>query len=648
MTHLRLLIPLTLLCMTAAAQPTIIDSLQTSSQLEAFVRRFDTRDDSTTFMPHTHSILTDLSPKKVDSFGAVAYEKGDFDGNGTTDLLFNGYSNVYPNNHDYPKTGVILSFGRDSFQCTDLTRIGTHYMVAKKLVIAGHDYLEILAHRPYYNYRWDHPLPDIVDTLRYVDGCWLDHAERPQQHSFQEIKFCFGGGLGNLTKYRLIIRGNIVKKEMQQFNSDASNEWSADSTCTLTPTISRKLYDLLNTVDFPGLQDSYEVSGTDNSSSSLRIDYDQEQFKLIQDYGLRGTFGLVAIYQLMAEIVTTQHWKSLHIRDKYGPGSCEEGPNPEIKTTYNLDEGNGIHIAIRRIATKARRPHARTILLIHGGGSGGVASFDSPSGNAPSFADGLFRKNFNVYIMDVRGWENSTAPAYDSTDTSLVAGSCQEAAEDIDAVVNYIRKNEHLEKVNLFGWATGGHWASYYTTLHNDKVDHLIVLNTLYGVKGPWSLNSAFADSADSNRYNVHIPLYRESSRQAVIDSRYTAIPSFNRTNYIPTASVEIYADQATSWNPQHTLRVPGGYRRESFNMAHGYQYWNAKAIKCPTLIIRSQYDFWSRPIDVTAFYNDLTNAPRRQTLELPDATHFAFLDGPRHGRDALLTAIDNFIPRPR
>ena len=322
-------------------------------------------------------------------------------------------------------------------------------------------------------------------------------------------------------------------------------------------------------------------------------------------------------------------------------------PYPRIVTDTTIDEGKGIHIAIRRLATKNKRPHTRTILLIHGGGSGGISSFDTPTGDAPSFAQGLFEKNFNVYIMDIRGWENSTAPAYDTTDTSLVAGSCQEAAEDIDAVINYIRENEHLEKVNLFGWATGGHWAGYYTTLHNDKIDHLIVLNTLYGVKGPWSLNSSFADPADSNRYNIHIPLYRESGKQAVIDSRYNAIPPLNRSNYISTASVEVYAERATSWNPQHTLRVPGGYRRESFNMAHGYQYWNAKSIKRPTLIIRSQYDFWSRPIDVTAFYNDLLNAPCRQTLELPDATHFVFLDSPRHGRNALLTAIDNFIPRP-
>lgn len=114
-----------------------------------------------------------------------------------------------------------------------------------------------------------------------------------------------------------------------------------------------------------------------------------------------------------------------------------------------------------------------------------------------------------------------------------------------------------------------------------------------------------------------------------MIASRYHAIPFANKSLWIDSAAVTQYADSATRWDPQHILRVPGGYRRESFNMAYGYQYWNAAAITRPTLIIRSQYDFWSRPIDVTAFYNDLTNAPHRDTLTIPRATHFVFLDRP-------------------
>jgi pimeloyl-ACP methyl ester carboxylesterase len=147
--------------------------------------------------------------------------------------------------------------------------------------------------------------------------------------------------------------------------------------------------------------------------------------------------------------------------------------NDPITVISSVHETDGITLGIRHIACQPNQRETRTILLIHGGGS----------------------------IHRTPG-----AP-----DTSFTAGSCEEAATDIDAVIDHILQTEHIPKVNLFGWATGGHWAAYYTTLHNDEVDHLIVLNTLYGVNGPWSLTKDFADPTDSNRYNTQIPLYRES-----------------------------------------------------------------------------------------------------------------------------------------
>lgn len=309
---------------------------------------------------------------------------------------------------------------------------------------------------------------------------------------------------------------------------------------------------------------------------------------------------------------------------------------------YKIKGANGLTLAMRRVGAHPTHPEARVILLVHGGGPGGVASFAFGSG---SFADSLVKKGFVVYLMNIRGWEESTAPLYNENDTSLTAGSCVEAAEDIDTVVEYIRQKEHLSRVNLFGWASGGHWVAYYTTLHNDKVDHLVVLNTLYGVNAPWIYNSAFADPSDPNRYDSRIPLYRTADKKAIIASRLAAIPFSNKPPWIDTADLESYAWSVANDSGHFTLKVPGGYRKESFYMAHGHQYWNASNIRVPTLVVRSQFDKWSRPEDVSAFYQDLVNAPRRDSIELPNATHFVTIDKPHQGRNALVAAIDLFIP---
>ncbi|OQP44847.1 hypothetical protein A4H97_10835 [Niastella yeongjuensis] len=323
--------------------------------------------------------------------------------------------------------------------------------------------------------------------------------------------------------------------------------------------------------------------------------------------------------------------------------SAQDIPYP-INDNYTIKGANGLTLSIRRVGTHRTHPEARVILLVHGGGPGGVASFDFGPG---SFTDSLVNKGFVVYLMNIRGWEESTAPQYNEKDTSLTAGSCVEAAEDIDTVVEHIRQREHLPRVSLFGWATGGHWVAYYTTLHNDKVDHLVVLNTLYGVNAPWSYSSAFADPSDSNRYDSRIPLYRTSDTKAIIASRLASIPAADKTPWIDTADLKSYAWSVANDSGHLTLKVPGGYRKESFYMAHGHQYWNASNIRVPTLIVRSQFDQWSRPDDVSAFYHDLVNAPRRDSIELPNATHFVTIDKPRQGRNALVAAIDRFIAAP-
>jgi pimeloyl-ACP methyl ester carboxylesterase len=315
-----------------------------------------------------------------------------------------------------------------------------------------------------------------------------------------------------------------------------------------------------------------------------------------------------------------------------------------ITDIYSIKEANGLTLAIRRVGAFRTHPEARAILLVHGGGSGGVASFDFGLG---SFADSLVAKGFVVYLMNIRGWEESTAPLYNENDTSLTAGSCVEAAEDIDAVVEHIRQREHILRVSLFGWAAGGHWAAYYTTLHNDKVDHLVVLNTLYGVDAPWSYSSAFADPSDSNRYDSRIPIYRISDTKSIIASRLASIPSPDKTPWVDSADLESYAWSVINDSEHLRLKVPGGYRKESFYMAHGHQYWNASDIRVPTLIVRSQFDQWSRPVDVSTLYHDLVNAPRRKAVELPNATHFVTIDKPRQGRNSLVAAIDRFIAAP-
>ena len=92
------------------------------------------------------------------------------------------------------------------------------------------------------------------------------------------------------------------------------------------------------------------------------------------------------------------------------------------------------------------------------------------------------------------------------------------------------------------------------------------------------------------------------------------------------------------------SARIPTAYREESFNLTQGQRYWEAGEIYTPTLVIRGELDFWSRPEDVSALATELVNAPAVRTLTIPEATHYLFNDRPERGRTRFIQSVLAFL----
>jgi pimeloyl-ACP methyl ester carboxylesterase len=74
-------------------------------------------------------------------------------------------------------------------------------------------------------------------------------------------------------------------------------------------------------------------------------------------------------------------------------------------------------------------------------------------------------------------------------------------------------------------------------------------------------------------------------------------------------------------------LRAPNGVLEDSFYQATGRPLWNAANIYAPTLVIAGQYDTWSYPEDREGLMRDLVHAPVKQSVLIPDATHFVLFE---------------------
>ncbi len=327
-----------------------------------------------------------------------------------------------------------------------------------------------------------------------------------------------------------------------------------------------------------------------------------------------------------------------------------------IREEFFLTSDPGIQIFVREVRG-GQTQHMRKgpVLLLHGARVPGIASFDLDVPNASLAAD-LASNGHVVYVMDAHGYGKSSrsrAMEQPPKENPPLARS-SEVVRDIITVVEWIRQRLGVRQVALLGWATGGHWHGYYTALYSDRVSHLILHNTLYGgtpdhpTLGHGSTNE---DPGHPGRFNeAAYGAYRFNTADALLPSWDQSIPLEEKTQWRDPAVAQAYVAAALASDPTSETRTPPSFRapsgamEDSFYLALGRQLWDASLIRVPTLILRSERDFWSRPQDVELLAEHLVHAPRVRKMTLPDATHYVHLDRPERGRSAFLKEVVSFL----
>lgn len=332
------------------------------------------------------------------------------------------------------------------------------------------------------------------------------------------------------------------------------------------------------------------------------------------------------------------------------------GQTPGLtRQDFFVPEEGGIRIFVREVTAANAPKTARGVLLIHGARVAGIASFDLdvPGG---SLAADLAARGFAVYVMDVRGYGGSTRPKeMDQPPAGRAAlVRSNDAARDIGAVVDWICSRRGMAKVTLFGWATGGQWAGYYASVFPEKIDALILLNSMYGGSAVHPLMGHGSDMEDSQhpgQFNREAcGAYRCNDTKSLFGVWDRSIPVANKDEWRDPAVARTYAAAALASDPTSNTRTPPSFRspcgalEDSFYLATGRQLWDASLIKAPTLVLASERDFWSRTEDREMLQKHLVHAARVKIVLLKGATHFVHLDRAERGRTELLEVVTEFL----
>jgi hypothetical protein len=289
-----------------------IDSLKTDAEVLSFVRNLNDYYKYLYFIPPKPVLGEKTYQYYLKKFGSNPFEKADFDNNGQTDLLFNGYLGDDVGNKTCQRISfVVLAFGKDSFQVKELTLgVFIEFLIARSILIDGKNYIKVFQiERDFDDRKQISILHNRIDTLVCKYDEFVEKSN-PEEVTIEKIEFCAFGGL-TFTGMNCTITDSLSVLEIASVISTPKSLMDSGGVfqTRLDSSTSSKIFGLLKCIGFQHLKRAYKVSWTDALEGLIRITYDNGKVKDINDYGIIGTYGLAALQRNLMELTTSQHWK---------------------------------------------------------------------------------------------------------------------------------------------------------------------------------------------------------------------------------------------------------------------------------------------------------------------------------------------------
>ena len=304
-----------------------------------------------------------------------------------------------------------------------------------------------------------------------------------------------------------------------------------------------------------------------------------------------------------------------------------------VKSTVPAIAGQQAQIYVReRVAEGMKNPAAdRVVLFVHGAGTPAEVAFDVPFGDY-SWMAFLAGNGFDVFSMDTTGYGRSTRPAAMSDPCNLsdeqqkqfvpalIPAPCKASYpgqlttiasdwNDIDAVVDHIRKLRSVQKVSLVAWSLGGPRAGGYAAQHPDKVNRLVLLAPAYN-------RDAAAEAPALPRPGVVFNTQSRSEFDANWDRQIGC------DNQVDPKVREVVWSEMIASDPAGA-KWGTGVRRAPSTTTWGFNKSMVGAMKTPTLMVAAALDKQVAPERVRALYDD-SGAPEKMLIDLGCASHNA------------------------
>jgi pimeloyl-ACP methyl ester carboxylesterase len=292
--------------------------------------------------------------------------------------------------------------------------------------------------------------------------------------------------------------------------------------------------------------------------------------------------------------------------------------------------GQNTRIYVRERAKAARDGVGKgVVLFVHGAGTPAAVAFDASRPDY-SWMAYLAAAGYDTFAMDHTGYGRSTRPAAMEDACNLPpkqqaeigrgGETCKPTApryltpitsewEEIDAVVEYLKKLRGVQKVSLVAWSRGGPRAGGYAALHPNKVARMILLAPAYTRAMP-----------------ATAPKLPASATLMNIQSRASFIANWDRqvgcANQYEAATLDAVWSDMLSSDPVGS-KWGSGVRRAPNTTVWGWTTAVVAKSKIPTLMVIGEHDKQVVPERVEHLYQDLGSS-QKVFIQLACSSHNA------------------------
>ncbi len=276
------------------------------------------------------------------------------------------------------------------------------------------------------------------------------------------------------------------------------------------------------------------------------------------------------------------------------------------------------------------------VLYVHGATFPSALSVGYRFGGR-SWADDLHAAGFDVWAFDFLGFGGSTRPAAMSAPASDAPpiGRAADAARQIGAVVEHIRRTRGGARVHIAAHSWGTVAAGAYASGHADAIGRLVWFGPIgqrqiEGLPPPDRIG-AWRDLTVADQLKRFVEDVPAGHPPVLIEPDLEA---WGPAYLAPDAGAGERSSQA--------VRIPNGPQADIIDAMSGGLPYAPDRITAPVLIVRGAWDSLCSDADA-GWLASRFGSPEKADIVIPKATHLMHLE---HGREGLFTATVDWLSR--